>query len=77
MNPLILNNVTVTPAYTHPSSETMDVKVAYTSPQPTVPAMSRTLATMKEMGVDPSKVEVDESLKTYSLSMTAEDYVQQ
>lgn len=77
MNPLIRNDVTVTPAYFHPSDETVDVKVAYTAPQPTVPAMSRTIATMKERGVDLSKIEVDESLKTYSLSLTAEDYVQQ
>ena len=56
MNPEIRNDVTVTPAYYHPADETTDMKVAYTSPQPTVPAMSRSLATMKEMGVDLNKV---------------------
>ena len=77
MNPEIRNDVTVTPAYYHPADETTDMKVAYTSPQPTVPAMSRSLATMKEMGVDMNKVEVDESLQQYSLKLTADEYIKQ
>ena len=77
MNPEIRNDVTVTPAYYHPADETTDMKVAYTSPQPTVPAMSRSLATMKEMGVDLDKVEVDESLQQYSLKLTADEYIKQ
>ena len=42
----------VVPAYCHPSSEKDDVKVAYTSAQPTVAAMSRTQANMDKMGID-------------------------
>ena len=55
MDPTISKSVTVTPAYSYPKDESSDVKVAYTSALPTVPAMSRTQETMKKMGIDPAK----------------------
>ena len=77
MNPKIRCDVTVTHAYHHQEDDCDDVQVAFTSPQPTVPAMSRSLATMKEMGIDPTKVVVDDALRNHTLSITAEQYVEQ
>lgn len=77
MDPTIRCDVTVTHAYHHQEDECEEVQMAFTSPQPAVPAMSRSLATMKEMGIDPSKVEVDEELRHHTLSITAEQYIEQ
>ena len=65
----------VVPAYCHPSSEKDDVKVAYTSAQPTVTAMSRTQANMDKMGIDVTNVEVSEELKSFTLEYTSDDYI--
>lgn len=72
-----LKLVQVTPAYAHPSHPTDDVKVAYTSSLPPVTAMSRTQASMNKLGIDPSKMEVEEDVKSFNLDMTAEDYIQE
>lgn len=68
--------VTATPAYAHPTNPADDVKVAYTAPLPTVNAMSRTKASMDNLGIDASKVEVEEELKSYDLHVTAENYIE-
>lgn len=39
------------------------------------PAMSRSLATMKKMGIDPSKVEVGEELRNFVPALSIEDYL--
>lgn len=75
MDPTISKSVTVTPAYSYPKDESSDVKVAYTSALPTVPAMSRTQETMKKMGIDPAKVEVEKDIQSYTPSITADGYI--
>lgn len=70
-------SVTVTPAYAHPHDASSDVKVGYTAPLPTVPAMSRTQNTMDKLEIDVTKVEVDEDVKSYKPSITSDIYIKE
>lgn len=69
-------HVTATPAYAHPTNPADEVKVAYTAPLPTVTAMSRTQASMDKLGIDATKIEVEEELKSYNLEVTADNYIE-
>lgn len=67
----------VAPVYSHPSSSQGEIKVAYTSAQPAVPAMSRTQANMEKLGIDTSKIEISEEVKSFSLKFTSDDYIKE
>ena len=77
MDPAVSKSVTVTPAYAYPHDAASDVKVGYTAPLPTVPAMSRTQDTMNKMGIDVTKMEVAEDVKSYKPSITSDMYIKE